>query len=100
MKGGDLQRLSAVLGKSEVGVALLASDLEGTVVIDEPIARKLLAAFGITVTGTLELLRECVRQNWHSDSDCMEIIRKLYAAGFQAKKPDAHQTFAEYCGGI
>ena len=96
----EIKRLSTVISATELSVILLASDLGGTAVLDEPIARAEAAKTGISVSGILELLRECVQENWCSDSDCMEIINRLYAAGFRTKKPNPNQTFSEYCGGF
>lgn len=92
----QLQSLAALLGKGEVSVILLASELDATAVLDERLARIEAEKLKIRVTGTLGILANSIKQEWCTDETCIEIVKRLHSNKFRIRRPSTNETFAEY----
>lgn len=93
---GAMRQLATVLGSGELSVIFLAKELNAIAVLDDKAARRAAKDCGINVTGTLALLADSIKSQWHKDEQCIEITRRLYNNGFRIRQPRPNETFHEY----
>lgn len=93
-----LARLTSILGKGELSMILLGLELGGDcrLAIDERTARREAAALGLTVTGTVGLLKEALDRGWRTDAECMTAVRLMVERGFWLRVPAPDQTFEAF----
>lgn len=96
----DLAALSAVLDPGEIGVIVLAAQLGGTPIIDEPTAYRMARTRGLTPTGTLGVLQYAVASGWMTDSDALSSVVRLRTNRFRCPTPEGFGTFAAYLASL
>ena len=95
----DLERmrgLSAVLGRGEVEVILLAREVQGMAVLDDRAARRAAEQVGVEVTGTLGLIAHGIDRGWMTDAEAMRAVRQLRANGFFVPRVGDDERFDAY----
>jgi predicted nucleic acid-binding protein len=91
-----LAALSRILDPGEIGVLMLARELQATAVLDEKAARREAGPLEVRFIGTLGLLQLAVNRKWMKDPECLSRVRQLCDRGFRIPRPAPHHTFAEY----
>lgn len=97
----DLERLrglSAVLGRGEVEVILLAREVQGMAVLDDRAARRVAEQLGVEATGTLGLIAHGIERGWMTDAEAMRAVRQLRTNGFFLPRVDDGEHFDAYLG--
>lgn len=76
------QDLIVHLGKGEASCIAYAKEHKVTVVADDRAARKQCSLMNISVTGTIGILKACVRDGQLALEQADSVLRKMIAAGF------------------
>jgi predicted nucleic acid-binding protein len=93
-----MRRLSAVLGRGEVEVILLAQEVQGMAVLDDRAARRVAEQLGVEATGTLGLIAHGIDRGWMTDAEAMRAVRQLRANGFFVPRVGDDEHFDAYLG--
>ncbi len=96
---GELQDLLKQLQRCyRLGMILLGLDLgrDCKLAIDERTARREASALGLTVTGTVGLLKDALDRGWRTDAECMMSVKLLVERGFWLRSPGTGESFQDF----
>ena len=80
----------------ELSVLAVCLEEKWTACIDEIQARKSATELGISLTGTLGLLRHALERKWMTDAACLAAVRRMKHNGFHCPKVQADDDFLDY----
>ncbi len=94
----NLARLTSILGKGELSMILLGLDLgrDCKLAIDERTARREASALGLTVTGTVGILKDALDRSWRTDAECIKAVSLMVERGFWLRSPRTGESFKEF----
>ena len=84
------------LDPGELSVLAVCLEEGWTASIDETLARKSATELGISLTGTLGLLRHALERKWMTDSSCLAAVRRMKHNGFYCPKVHSDDEFLDY----
>lgn len=92
----EVEQLYHELGSGELEVIILALELGGTAIIDDPEAREVAQRFKLKIMGTLGMLRIAVQQKWMTEKEALSTIEKIRSRGFRIPAVQSGQSLADY----
>ena len=92
----SIAEMTKRLGNADASVIVLALAMQGTVVIDDKLARREARSLKARITGSLGVLRYALGKNWISDGELRPAIDALRINGFRIPPFKGNQSFDEY----